>query len=54
MYKLHDTDLVKWLKGKTGVFVPTLIWLETPDHLKLLYLHLSKIVGCGLGSGINI
>jgi len=45
MNNLNVIDLVKWLKGKTGAFVPTLIWLETPDHLKLLYLHLSKIVG---------
>jgi hypothetical protein len=54
MYKLHDTELVKWLNEKTGAFVPTLISLETPDHLKLLYLHLSKIAGCGLGGGINV
>lgn len=45
MTYVHDIDLVKWLKGKTRAFVPTLIWLETPDHLKLLYLHLSKIAG---------
>jgi len=50
MYNLHVTDLVKWLKGKTGAYVPIMIWLETPDHLK----HLLKIAGCGSGSSINI
>jgi adenine C2-methylase RlmN of 23S rRNA A2503 and tRNA A37 len=54
MYNLHDTDLVKWLKEKTGALVATLICLETPDYLKLLPLCLSKIAGCGSGCSINI
>jgi hypothetical protein len=54
MYNLLDTDLVKWLKEKIGALVPTLIWLETPDHLKLLHLRLLKIAQCGSGSIINV
>jgi hypothetical protein len=46
MYILHYINLVKWLKGKTGAFVPTLIWLETPDHLKLLCF--ASVKNCGV------
>jgi hypothetical protein len=35
--------VVKLLKGKTTAFVLPAIWLEAPDHLKILYMCLMKM-----------